>query len=77
MSRARCAELVTGVYVNEMGWTKTDWYMKKSATVRTADNKDSSSTYHVTYTTTGVTMTADQSTKLPPILRNIPVGHDE
>ncbi|BFK40241.1 hypothetical protein I070019H7_05410 [Bifidobacterium longum] len=39
--------------------------MKKSATVsKTADNKDGSSTYHVTYTTTN-TMTADQSTKLP------------
>lgn len=66
---------VTGVYVNEMGWTKTDWYMKKSATVsKTADNKDGSSTYHVTYTTTN-TMTADQSTKLPAyITGTFPLG---
>ncbi|WP_258184978.1 MULTISPECIES: DUF4012 domain-containing protein [unclassified Bifidobacterium] len=56
---------VAGVYVNEMGWTKSDWYLQRNTTVkRTSTNADGSATYHVTAVTKN-TMTADQAQKLP------------
>lgn len=41
----------TGLFVNEMGWTKMDWYAKRNAVVtKTKTNKDGTATWHVKYT---------------------------
>lgn len=41
----------TGLFVNEMGWSKMDWYAKRSAVVtKTRVNKDGTTTWHVKYT---------------------------
>lgn len=66
---------VTGVYVNEMAWTKTDWYMNRTVKVsRTSTGGDGAATYHVTYTTNN-TMTPDQAKTLPAyITGTLPSG---
>ena len=59
------ANPVVGIYANEMGWTKSDWYVRRDVTAaRTATNADGSATYHVTVTTRN-TMTAAQAGSLP------------
>ncbi|KAA8829301.1 DUF4012 domain-containing protein [Bifidobacterium tissieri] len=65
----------TGVYSNEMGWTKSDWYVQRSATIkRTSLGKDGSASYHVSYTITN-SMTSDQAKTLPQyITGTFPVG---
>ncbi|WP_245819380.1 DUF4012 domain-containing protein [Bifidobacterium tissieri] len=65
----------TGVYSNEMGWTKSDWYVQRSATIkRTSVGKDGSTSYHVSYTITN-SMTSDQAKTLPQyITGTFPVG---
>ena len=41
----------TGLFVNEMGWSKMDWYAKRNAVVtKTKTNKDGAATWHVKYT---------------------------
>lgn len=41
----------TGLFVNEMGWSKMDWYAKRGAVVtKTKINRDGTTTYHVRYT---------------------------
>ena len=41
----------TGLFVNEMGWSKMDWYAKRNAVVtKTKTDKDGTATWHVKYT---------------------------
>ena len=41
----------TGLFVNEMGWSKMDWYAKRNAVVtKTKTNRDGTATWHVRYT---------------------------
>lgn len=41
----------TGLFVNEMGWSKMDWYAKRNAVVtKTKVNRDGTATWHVRYT---------------------------
>lgn len=41
----------TGLFVNEIGWSKMDWYAKRSAVVtKTKINGDGTTTWHVRYT---------------------------
>lgn len=41
----------TGLFVNEMGWSKMDWYAKRNAVVtKTKINGDGTTTWHVRYT---------------------------
>ncbi|ADB10402.1 hypothetical protein BIFDEN_01331 [Bifidobacterium dentium ATCC 27678] len=41
----------TGLFVNEMGWSKMDWYAKRSAVVtKMKINQDGTTTWHVSYT---------------------------
>ncbi|OXN01183.1 hypothetical protein Tam10B_0581 [Bifidobacterium vansinderenii] len=63
--RQQKASPVTGVYVNEMGWTKSDWYVQRAATIkRTSVSKNGAASYHVSYSISN-SMTEDQAKSLP------------
>ena len=50
----------TGLFVNEMGWSKMDWYTKRSSVVtKTKVNQDGTTTWHVSYTITNSMDPAD------------------
>lgn len=50
----------TGLFVNEMGWSKMDWYTKRSSVVtKTKVNQDGTTTWHVSYTITNSMNPAD------------------
>lgn len=50
----------TGLFVNGMGWSKMDWYAKRSAVVsKTKVNQDGTATWHVSYTITNSMDPAD------------------
>ncbi len=50
----------TGLFVNQMGWSKMDWYAKRSAVVtKTKVNQDGTTTWHVSYTITNSMDSAD------------------
>ena len=55
----------TGFYVNEMNWTKMDWYAQRTSTItKTQTNADGSATYHVKVTVAN-TLDPSQVSSLP------------
>ena len=68
----------TGLFVNEMGWSKMDWYAKRSAVVsKTKVNQDGTATWHVSYTITNSMDPADVESTPEYITGTFPTSYFE
>ena len=68
----------TGLFVNEIGWSKMDWYAKRSAVVtKTKTNKDGTTTWHVKYTIANSMKPEEVQSNPACITSTFPVSHYE